>query len=714
MERAMRRALASVLLATSGFAQQAPPTIRSTAEEVILDVIVRDKRGREIRDLEAKEIEVYDNGVKRDIRSLRLVQGIEAIEMGEKKPLDPLRQVRLVTLVFESLSPDGRRLAKQAATDFIKDQAQNVFYAVFVAGQQLAVLQEFTRDRDKLKDAIEKATSGAQLMQFTERANVIREQLQRQLGAQNAGRPDEARLSAPTPVVTPPSAGGAPPVNPGDFVQAKMAETLLNMIDFQQSIDTSERSRAAIYSLMSLARGLTKMPGRKTVLYFSEWLQIPQQLQPEFESVISLANRSNVSFYTLDARGLQTYGDTSAAGGELSRAVGDIRSAVTRDDGRVSAGEITAMERGENASRVNPVTSMRTLAEGTGGFLISNTNDFRRPLGRVSEEINSYYEIAYNPGIEKYDGTFRRVLVKVNRQDVDVHARNGYFALPGDVGGQAVFAFEVPLLESLAATPVKREVEFRSAALHLDPAKTGSGRAAVILEVPMRSLKFTVDETAKTYRARLSFVALLKDQTGNVIRKFSRDLPLQGSTEQLEGMKTANFIFREQLSVAPGRYTLESAVMDREAEKIGVRKVAFVMAPKPRGVALSNIALVRRFEANAQNLDASEPFQFQGGRITPTLVSTIPGGKGASLSMFFIVYPDPEITEKPQVIFEYLQDGNVVGRGSVELPPADGAGRIPYVMSSPVEAMKPGMYEIRAVVKQGASAAEERTFITIE
>ena len=129
---------------------------------------------------------------------------------------------------------------------------------------------------------------------------------------------------------------------------------------------------------------------------------------------------------------------------------------------------------------------------------------------------------------------------------------------------------------------------------------------------------------------------------------------------------------------------------------------------------MSNIDLVRRYEPNAQGLDPSDPFQFQGGRITPTLISTISGGKGSQLTMFFVVYPDPAIATKPEITLEYMKDGQVVGKGSIPLPAADAQGRIPYVMSSSAEAMPPGAYEIHATVVQGGSTAEERAFVTVE
>jgi hypothetical protein len=82
--------------------------------------------------------------------------------------------------------------------------------------------------------------------------------------------------------------------------------------------------------------------------------------------------------------------------------------------------------------------------------------------------------------------------------------------------------------------------------------------------------------------------------------------------------------------------------------------------------------------------------------------------------MFFVVYPEAGNAAKPMVELEYIKDGKVVGKGGLELPAADQQGRIPYIMSSSAEAMPAGEYVIHATVKQGASAAEERTSFKVE
>ena len=139
------------------------PTIKSTVDEVLLDVVVRDKKGRPIKDLKPEELTITDSGTKQSVTGFRLVQGTEAItQTGARTVLDPLRQIRLVTLAFEAMGePDERKIARKAAIDLVRgDQGTNVFYAVVVINTQLLVLQQFTNDKAALTSAIERATAG--------------------------------------------------------------------------------------------------------------------------------------------------------------------------------------------------------------------------------------------------------------------------------------------------------------------------------------------------------------------------------------------------------------------------------------------------------------------------------------------------------------------------------------------------------------------------
>lgn len=698
-------ALAAIALLPAVAAPQNPapqsPAIRAGAEEVVLDVVVRDKKGKLLRELEPSDFEVYDNGVKQTIRSVRLVEGKEAVTKTGNTTLDPLRQIRLVTLVFERLSPEGRRFARQAAQDLLRAAPPaNVFYAVMAIDQKLSVLQQFTADTQLLRKAVDRATSGL-YAEFPADSDRIKEQLTKQIGAAPDGRTTAEHIQ------------DLADANPRDPSQALMAQAMLNILQFNQSMENTEAARISIFSLLAMVRGQAALPGRKTILYFTEGLRIPTNLDNAFNAVMSSANRANVTFYGIDARGLLTRGDNASALEELRNAASNSRQVAQDTGGKpVTADQVKAADTAEESMKANVQTELRNLAENTGGFLIANTNDLRAPLRKVVEEIESYYEIAYAPQIETYDGRFHKTSVRLVNSDAKVQSRSGYFALPAGDTMSVLHPYEAPLLKALGTSPLPKDVAFRSAVLRLDH-RSAEIHAALVVEVPLQSLTFTEDQASKTYSARTSLVALVKNAQGEVVKKFEQDLPVHGPLDQLAAVKEANFLYKDQFTVPAGRYTVETAVLDGESAKIGARRAVFVAASKPVGVGLSSISLVRRFEANAPNLDPAEPFQIRGGRVTPTLASAIPA-KGGQVSLFFIVYPDPSIAAKPEAFVEYLLDGKPVGRGDVALSAPDAKGRVSCIMSSSAESMKPGTYEVRVVVKQGESATEERTSVTIE
>ena len=109
---------------------------------MVLDVIVRDKHGKAVIDLTPRDFEITDNGEKHTVKSFRLVQGsrshVRVAGAAQRTQLDPLRQIRLVTLIFQGLDLTGRKMARDASLDLLKsDLPQNVYMAVMVIDHQL-------------------------------------------------------------------------------------------------------------------------------------------------------------------------------------------------------------------------------------------------------------------------------------------------------------------------------------------------------------------------------------------------------------------------------------------------------------------------------------------------------------------------------------------------------------------------------------------------
>src|SRR5260370_34513234 len=156
--------------------------------------------------------------------------------------------------------------------------------------------------------------------------------------------------------------------------------------------------------------------------------------------------------------------------------------------------------------------------------------------------------------------------------------------------------FELPLLKAVSGGKISDDVKFRSGAVLLQPRNDGT-ELSVLVEVPLHGLQPKTDAAKNTLNVHCSLAALVKDAKGEVVQKLSRDRSFQVTADQL---KMGNFLDKMTVTVAPGKYTLESAVMDRESGKIGMERSEFTVAPKGKGVGISSLTPVRSFTPNSK------------------------------------------------------------------------------------------------------------------
>ena len=158
----------------------------------------------------------------------------------------------------------------------------------------------------------------------------------------------------------------------------------------------------------------------------------------QFRYMLDEANRANASFYPIDPRGLVVFDEdiVPAAGVGVNPTVGPAE-----DRARLFARN----------------TSLRTLAEATDGLAVLNTNDLSRGLRRIVDDLSSYYLLGYY-STGKLDGRFHAITVRVKRPGVQVRARRGYLA-----NTEAAAAASPPVPPAVAANA--RAIESAMAAL---------------------------------------------------------------------------------------------------------------------------------------------------------------------------------------------------------------------------------------------------------
>jgi len=153
--------------------------------------------------------------------------------------------------------------------------------------------------------------------------------------------------------------------------------------------------------------------------------------------------------------------------------------------------------------------------------------------------------------------------------------------------------------------------------------------------------------------------------------------------------------------------------MDHGTSKTSVKRSVVMVQAAPAALGLSSLALVKRTEpVPAGALDSDDPLRVGQTRIVPFLSEPhiMPE---ETLSLYLVAFPKGKAADKPQLALEFMRDGRVVGKSSIELPEADERGRIPYIANVPCRSFTPGRYEVTALVRQGAAWAQQRAFFFV-
>src|SRR3989442_773948 len=215
----------------------------------------------------------------------------------------------------------------------------------------------------------------------------------------------------------------------GAAAEAMIAQRVLEQYLQLRSVLTLQQTRPVLAALAAICEGLRSLPGKKTLVMFSQGFIAPQALDWQVQSTIDIANRANVAIYIIDAVGLT--GGTPQSGAIVPASGLAAISATNSQESRMrsAAGEsVFDIARNEGLNREQDL--LYRISGDTGGQFIKNTNDLSSGLNRIDAEIRSRYTLAYRSSDSNFDGTFRKVKIEVRRPDANVIGRNGYYAIP--------------------------------------------------------------------------------------------------------------------------------------------------------------------------------------------------------------------------------------------------------------------------------------------
>jgi VWFA-related protein len=564
---------AGVLFLVDLGAQQPAPSVTFQLEVnyVDIDAVVTDERGNFVPNLSKEDFELFEDGRRQEINTFSLVdiplpsasaRSIAAppVVSDVKTNAQPISG-RLYVIVMDDLnvSPLRSKVVVGAARQFIERHfAPNDMAAIAYTSGRTDAGQEFTSERALLLAAIDRFVGRKLRSTVIEKADQYFNQHLKEL-----------EINAPDPT------------DPDYVQQEPTSGTVrgpMGYSDITTDADDFERGHRAQQVLGTLRRLADYMGGirgrRKALLMFSEGIDYPiydifgsqaaTTVLSATRDAISAAARANVSFFSVDPRGLV---------GMTSEAM-ELNSVADAHLGFDARGLLADMYLSQD--------SLRTLAEETGGYAAVNSNNVGTALNRIVRANSTYYVLGYYPTTVQRDGRFHKIEVRVKRPGVRVSARKGYVAprvltaaeqadrqrARERARGKAGSAQTSDELREVLNQPLQRNG--LTLAVQAAPFKGASREAsvAVAIELDADRLHFT-EQQNKTFAdlVELSLFALDERGRSHGGNFYQFDLALRPDT--YERVRRSAVRMNPRIALPPGRYQLRVGVRESGAGEIG-------------------------------------------------------------------------------------------------------------------------------------------------
>ena len=331
---------------------------------------------------------------------------------------------------------------------------------------------------------------------------------------------------------------------------------LLSVIDkFATGHSGPYGDRSMIEAVVKIAEFLSEAPQRRKALFYvsSGWPIDFTDFNNPFGALLRLrldeafdrARRANVNIYPIDPSGLS---DEVVAGS----AAGNPAELPTSAPQGLGLGRPRA--------RTNALDFLQMLANESGGRAIVNNNEFTAGITEIFQENSSYYLLGYRSPNDRRDGKLRKIEVKVNRPDVSVRARSGYY---GEKPANPNAIAPSPLATALSGILPTSDIAMQAA---LTPfALPGSRNKDAVVAVTLAMQQpAPADPAVTSETVRLAVTAYNTMGQRQAAQWYEAGLRVRpGVSDQLR------YEVRTQIVLKPGRYQMRLAVSSALVGKSG-------------------------------------------------------------------------------------------------------------------------------------------------
>ncbi len=688
----MRTLLLSLLLAVPVYAQEPQPaspgfTLKVQTDLVLTDVVVRDRKtGQPVKGLTRDDFTILENGKPQRLvsfdpqdvdRALAIPDTVAvtgragaaaALGASAEQQAAQLRDHRLIVLFFDttSLQPDDLARSQQAARDYINKTMQAAdLVSVVSLGGTLSLDQDFTADKQLLLRAVAKYSGGSS---------------------------NDFALA-------------------GTSSSNQVEDTTGFTADNTDYNDLN--TDRELFAIQSIAKALGPLNQKKSLLYFSGGLQRDGvENQASLRATVNTAVKNNLSIYSVDARGL-----------EAVSPLGD----ATQGSLRGNVAYTGAAAQNNQDANFNTQETLATLSSDTGGKAFFDNNDFAPAFQQVQDDTASYYVLGFRSTDTLRDGRFRKLEIRVNRADVKLSYRPGYFA-PADFqhsnGEQRERDLETALNTDLPATDLPVYLQpffFRDAA--------DKYAVPIALLIPGSQIPFK--QGGDRDKATLDVIGNIKDSAGRVLEQARDTVKL--AVAQGEQVRAKNIQYATAFTLPAGKYHVKFVVRENETGKLGSFETDITVPDLGKApLKMSSVVLASQRVPPAGKKGGDNSLVYAGSQYVPNLPHVFT--RDQQLYFFYEVYdpakypastpsdtaPAAKLAGKQRVSTSIeLLRGNVkvfespvVDADEVNLP---GKNAVAFAFAVPLTSLEDGQYtcQVNVIDDAGGTFSFPRTALLV-
>jgi VWFA-related protein len=562
----------------------AQDVVKITTNLVQVDAVVTDKTGKRVTDLKPEEVELSEDGQVRTISNFTYVNldsssAIPVVRTPNNnrrdvappplvpRPVQPGQVRRTLALVVDDLglSFESSVRVRRSLQKFLDEQLQpDDLVAIIRTSGGIGALQSFTTDRRQLYAAVEKV-----------KWNLI-------------GRGEVSTFLS--------TVGMLRRDNPRTGVSS------IGTMDADKHLQQMRRDMFTVGTLGALhyvIKGLQPLPGRKSVILFSDGFKIGMgdffennQIIDVLRELTDFANRAAVVIYTLDAGGLQTTGLTA----------GDSTSDFNSDQVALQLTE-------RSNSLIDTQQGLGFLSALTGGLAIRTNNDLNLGIKKVLDDQQGYYLIGYRPDDSTFatvDGKskFHHISLRVKRAGTySVRTRNSFYGRTDETAAPKLTPKQ-QLEDALTSPFTSSDIQVKLTSIFANNLAHGSLLQS-FLHVKASDLTFTTEPDGSR-KASFNIAAVTFGDNGKVLDEFGYPVSITVPAGEFERINKDGFVYSLGIPIKkPGAYQLRMAIRDETTERIG-SAMQFVEVPDLKknkltisGLLLSGIPLAKYLNGSA-------------------------------------------------------------------------------------------------------------------